>query len=109
MRANVRIALRHRLISKRVGFPVGQKQNANWLLGRSDQLRVVPALIDALSDPDRSVRRYARDGLRFISRKFDGFGMPDDPTHAEWQQAQQQWRDWYHSVNPKHVFLAYGL
>ena len=50
------------------------------LLGKSDELRVVPALIFALSDPDQPVRRYARDGLRFISRKFDGFGMPDDPT-----------------------------
>jgi HEAT repeat protein len=38
------------------------------LLGGSDELRVVPALIFALSDPDQSVRTYARDGLRFISR-----------------------------------------
>jgi hypothetical protein len=79
------------------------------LLGRSDDLRVVPALIYALSDPDQSVRRYARDGLRFISRKFDGFGMPDDPTLAEVQQAQQKWREWYRGMNPKYVFLDYDL
>jgi hypothetical protein len=72
-------------------------------------LRVVPALIYALSDPDQPVRRYARDGLRFISRKFDGFGMPDEPTLSELQQAQQKWRDWYRTMNPKHVFLDYDL
>jgi len=79
------------------------------LLGTSDELRVAPALIFALSDPDTSVRKYARDGLRFISRKFEGFGMPDNPTQADVQQAQQQWRDWYRRLNPKHVFLDYDL
>ena len=68
------------------------------LLGKSDELRVVPALIFALSDPDKSVRQYARDGLRFISRKFDGFGMPDDPTDADIAKAQQKWRDWYRTM-----------
>ena len=79
------------------------------LLGRSDELRVVPSLIYALSDPDEPVRRFARDGLRFLSRKFDGFGMPDRPNQAEVEKAQQQWRDWYRSVNPKYVFLDYDL
>ena len=79
------------------------------LLGRSDELRVVPALIFALSDPDQSVRRYARDGLRFLSRKFEGFGMPDQPNVAEIETAQQDWRDWYRTMNPKHVFLDYDL
>jgi hypothetical protein len=79
------------------------------LLGVSDELRVVPAMIFALSDPDKSVRRYARDGLRFISRKFDGYGMPDDPTQADVQNAQKKWRDWYRTMNPKHVFLDYDL
>lgn len=79
------------------------------LLGKSDELRAVPSLIYALSDPDDSVRRYARDGLRFLSRRFDGFGMPDDPTVAEVEDAQQQWRDWYRTMNPKYVFLDYDL
>jgi hypothetical protein len=79
------------------------------LLGKSDDLRVVPSLIYALSDPDQSVRRYARDGLRFISRKFDGFGMPDDPSLADVQNAQRKWRDWYRTMNPKYVFLDYDL
>lgn len=79
------------------------------LLGKSDELRVVPSLIYALSDPDQAVRRYARDGLRFLSRKFDGFGMPDDPTVADVQNAQRKWRDWYRTVNPNYVFLDYDL
>jgi hypothetical protein len=62
-----------------------------------------------LSDPDEPVRRYARDGLRFLSRRFDGFGMPDRPSRPEVEKAQQQWREWYRSVNPKYVFLDYDL
>lgn len=75
------------------------------LLGTSDDLRVVPALIYALSDPDLSVRRYARDGLRFISRRFEGFGMPDEPTNAQLHQAQRKWRAWYLTMKPGFVFL----
>lgn len=75
------------------------------LLGKSEEMRVIPALIFALSDPDKSVRRFARDGLRFISRKFDGYGLADDPTDAEVKEVQEQWRQWYLRVNPKHVFL----
>jgi hypothetical protein len=75
------------------------------LLGKSEQMDVVPALIYALSDKDKSVRRYARDGLRFISRKFDGYGLSDQPTDAEVEVAQERWRQWYLTVNPKYVFL----
>ncbi len=79
------------------------------LLSRSDELRVVPALIFALSDPDEPVKLYARDGLRFLSRRFEGFGMSDQPSRVEVERAQQEWRDWYRSVNPKYVFLDYDL
>ncbi|MEP0426552.1 hypothetical protein [Rhodopirellula bahusiensis] len=75
------------------------------LLGKSDEMRVVPALIYALSDPDLSVRRYARDGLRFISRKFEGFEMPNKPTQGELRKAERAWMDWYLTVNPKHIFV----
>ncbi|MCO8124144.1 hypothetical protein NHH03_20540 [Stieleria sp. TO1_6] len=75
------------------------------LLGMSDELRVVPALIFALSDPDESVRQYARDGLRFISRKFEGFGMPDDPNNTELRNAQRQWKQWYTTMRPGYQFL----
>lgn len=79
------------------------------LLGKSEEMRVVPSLIYALSDPDTVVQRYARDGLRFISRKFEGFGLPDKPTPAEVSEAQKAWRDWYRSTDPTYVFLDYDL
>ena len=78
---------------------------AAQLLGKSEQMDVVPALIYALSDKDTTVRQYARDGLRFISRKFDGYGLSEKPTDAEVEVAQQKWRQWYLTVNPKYVFL----
>ncbi|WP_242631790.1 HEAT repeat domain-containing protein [Rubripirellula amarantea] len=90
------------------------------LLGKSDELRVAPALIYALSDPDRVVQSFARDGLRFISRKFDGYDLPpspppsaDDAVKDRWKQevskVQDKWRDWYRTVDPTHVFLDYDL
>jgi hypothetical protein len=75
------------------------------LLGMSDELRVVPALIFALSDPDDVVRKYARDGLRFISRKFEGYGMPDDPTNSEVRKAQRAWKKWFKTMKPGYVFI----
>ena len=91
------------------------------LLGKSDEMRVVPALIFALGDLDTPTRRFARDGLRFISRKFDGMGkMPDRPADikdagaiGQWNQEmseiQDKWRRWYRSVDPTYVFLDYDL
>ena len=70
------------------------------LLGTSDSLRVVPALIFALSDPDKSVRRYARDGLRFISRKFRGFRIPDEPTPVQVDKGIADWKNWYTTIRP---------
>lgn len=75
------------------------------LLGKSDELSVVPALIFALSDPDTVVRRSAVDGLRFISRKFDAVDLPDKPTPEEIRKAQKQWRDWYLTIYPGYAFL----
>ncbi|MCD0461237.1 hypothetical protein [Roseiconus lacunae] len=75
------------------------------LLGMSDELRVVPALIYALSDGDKIVRLYARDGLRFISRKFEGFDLPDDPSNSELRQAERKWREWFLKMKPDYVFI----
>ena len=75
------------------------------LLAQSDDMQVVPTLIYGLSDNDKAARRYARDGLRFISRKFDGFAMPDDPTDQEIFNAERAWKRWYLTMNPTYVFL----
>ena len=75
------------------------------LLGQSDEMRIVPTLIYGLTDPDPVAKRYARDGLRFISRKFDGFGLPRDPDEDDVSTAVRKWKQWYLTMNPKYVFL----
>jgi len=79
------------------------------LLGQSDELKVVPTLIYALTDPDPMVPRYARDGLRFISRKFEGFGLSDSPNAGEIANAQKKWREWYRTMDPGYVFIDFDL
>ncbi len=74
-------------------------------LGRQGSLDNVPILIYALTDPDERVMKEARDGLRLISRKFDGFGLPDKPTPGELGSVVSQWKAWYKSVRPDAVFL----
>ena len=69
-------------------------------LARDRDLNNVPVLIFALSDPDHRVATAARDGLRFISRKFNGFGMPDVPSNAERRAAIEKWKEWYLSIRP---------
>jgi len=60
----------------------------------------VPSLIYALSDPDLRVSLAARDGLRFISRKFQGFGLKDNPSKSEILTVVQKWKDWYLEIRP---------
>jgi hypothetical protein len=69
-------------------------------LARNGGIDEVPALIFALTDPDENVAKRARNGLRFISRKFDGFKMPDRPNEAQKKQARADWIRWYRSVRP---------
>lgn len=80
------------------------------LLGQSDEIRVVPALIYALDDPDTKVRTFARDGLRFISRKFEGFGMQIKPgnkqDYGELRRVQRLWREWYLTMEPGYIFVT---
>ena len=69
-------------------------------LARSGQFDAVPAMIYALSDPDDRVVREARDGLRFLSRRFDGFGLTPEPSPQQKKEAQQAWKNWYLSIRP---------
>ncbi len=78
-------------------------------LASARELDNVPILIYALTDKDSQVPMYARDGLRFISRKFTGFGMPDlitkdenvvQPTPDQKQAAAAKWKKWYLSIRP---------
>ncbi|MBC8352522.1 MAG: hypothetical protein H8E66_11070 [Planctomycetes bacterium] len=72
-------------------------------LGTVRDLGSAPALIFALSDPDKRVMRAARDSLRFMSRNSDGFNFvigDERPTKPEFQEAQRQWTGWLLSVKP---------
>jgi len=65
----------------------------------------VPDLIFALSDPDWRVVKEARDGLRFISRRFEGFALPDRPSDDQKLRAVASWKSWYLSVRPGAEFV----
>ena len=80
-------------------------------LSKTRDLDLVPLLIFALKDADWGVVREARDGLRFISRKFDTFG-PDIPeagddlvkAEIERKKAIEAWKAWYLSIRPAYKF-----
>ncbi len=83
------------------------------LLGRGDDLGMVPYLIYALGDPDPLVPKYAEASLRVLSRRLSTRYLPDieitedrvySPT--EKKLAQEKWKEWYLSVRPDFVFLS---
>lgn len=78
----------------------GLREVAAWALSRTDDLEVVPALIDALTDPDESVVDAARVGLQLLSRKIDGLGPPSPSTPEQRAEAAKRWRAWYESIRP---------
>ena len=73
-------------------------------LGRTGNLDYVPTLIYALTDPERRIVLEARDGLRFISRRFEGFGPPDDFSDRQKYEAVDAWKNWYRSLRPGALF-----
>ena len=81
-----------------------QRYVAVKTLAGTRELERVPALIFGLSDPDSEIVRQSRDGLRFISRRFIGFGLPDEPEETDVQSAITNWKGWYLSVNPEAEF-----
>ncbi|MCR9120275.1 MAG: HEAT repeat domain-containing protein, partial [bacterium] len=69
-------------------------------LGRARDLDNAPTLIFALTDPDWRVVKEARNGLRFVSRKIDGFGLNEASTGVERESIIRQWKDWYRQIRP---------
>jgi len=69
-------------------------------LAQLRDLDYVPTLLYAMTDPDKRVVRQARDGLRFVSRRFGGFGLPDNFTDTQRYDALDRWKDWYRRVRP---------
>lgn len=77
----------------------GVRQTALTALSRTMDYTVVPVLIDGLSDSDAKVYRSARDGLRWISRRFAGFNLPETPPEpAKLQERVDRWRQWFASL-----------
>jgi hypothetical protein len=74
-------------------------------LGRVRELDNVPLLIYALSDPDMRVVREADKGLRFISRKLDGVGIPEEPKPHDAKAGAAAWKAWLLSIRPNAEFL----
>ena len=68
---------------------------------REQGLDAVPILLYALTDPDVIATQEARNALRFISRRLNGFGLPDNPTPEEKAEAIAKWRNWYLQVRPE--------
>ncbi len=73
-------------------------------LAKARDLDNVPALIYALTDPNATVVRSARDALRRISRRPSGFGLPDAPTRGERLAAIEKWKAWHLAVRPDAQF-----
>ncbi len=69
-------------------------------LSRIRSFDYVPSLLYAMTDPDHRVVRAARDGLRFVSRRFGGFGLKDNFTDRERYDALDKWKEWYRMVRP---------
>jgi hypothetical protein len=69
-------------------------------LGRARNLDDVPLLIHALQDPDDRVSLAARDALRYISRKLEGFGLRYPATKAEKETTAKKWGQWYLAIRP---------
>lgn len=74
-------------------------------LSRVRELDNVPILVFALTDPDQQIVREADKGLRFISRKFDGVGLPPEPKPQDVKAASSAWKSWYLSIRPSAEFL----
>ena len=72
-------------------------------MGKTRNLDHVPLLIHALEDDNLDIARAARDSLRRMSRRFRGFGMPDDPDEVQRHRAVSQWQAWYLAIRPDAV------
>ena len=69
-------------------------------LGRQRGLAHVTKFLFALGDKDARVVLEADKALRFVSRKTNGVGLPDEPTQDDAKAAQAAWKAWYLSVKP---------
>ncbi|HZN32920.1 MAG TPA: hypothetical protein VFB80_03845 [Pirellulaceae bacterium] len=74
-------------------------------LGRVRELDNVPVLIHAFTTNEPRLVRATDQALRFISRKFGGVGLPDEPQEGDIKAAAAAWKAWYLSIRPTAEFL----
>ncbi|MSR57508.1 MAG: hypothetical protein EXS05_07535 [Planctomycetaceae bacterium] len=79
---------------------VDVRRTAYWALGRTNDLRVVPVLIEGLLDPELSCMVESRNALRYVSKRINAFDLPDEPTEAQRREAVAYWKKWYQSIRP---------
>jgi hypothetical protein len=71
-------------------------------LGRSGDLDRAPALLYAMTDPDRRVVLEADSAMRYLARRTQG-GLPPDFTDEQRYAALEAWKRWYGGVRPEAV------
>jgi hypothetical protein len=86
----------------RGGDPVARLVSVQ-ALSRRDNLDDAPTFIFALTDPDQRVVLAARDALRLLSRRIEGFGLTDEFSDQQRYDAIEAWKAWYLSVRPDAV------
>jgi hypothetical protein len=69
-------------------------------LSQMRSLDYVPTLLFAMTDPDHRVVRAASDGLQYVSRRFDSYGLPDNFTENQRHEALDRWKAWYRRARP---------
>lgn len=72
------------------------RKTAFWALGRTDDVRVAPVLIEAVaSDPDGDCMVEAHNALRFLSRRIAGQTLPEEISSELRASLAASWRKWY--------------
>jgi hypothetical protein len=76
------------------------REAALWAVAKLKDYRLAPVLIEGLSDPDPNVYRAADGGLRFLSRRVGGVGLPDAPPSKQaLARGIAAWRAWCDALN----------
>ena len=75
------------------------RRTALWALGRSDDLRLAPILMEGLRDTNIDVYVEARNALRCLSRQVEDFSAKEEPIDAATREQElAKWKVWYKSV-----------
>ncbi|MEM7473750.1 MAG: hypothetical protein AAF483_02085 [Planctomycetota bacterium] len=88
-----------------MGPEYNARRVAAKLLGRSEQIDVVPDLIFALTDKDPLVPMIAEESLRLLSRKLTSGELGRKPTNNEREKAVEFWKEWYLDLKPDYIFI----